>query len=101
MERGWQSASTLPIPGWISLTDDHINTVIAWINTRTCAQSRQYFGEHSGQLLSDTTPTVLSELALTAPKDLISSHRSLLNAVREHGLDAAYQALLTDETLRE
>ena len=101
MERGWQSASTLPAPGWISLTDDHISTVIAWINTSTWAESRQYFGEHSGQLLSDTTPAMLSKLALTAPQDLISFHRSLLNAVREHGLDSAYQSLLTDETLRE
>jgi hypothetical protein len=75
--------------------------VIDWINTSTWAESCEHFGEHSGQLLAGTTPTVLDELALTASDDLIGQHRGLLNAVREHGPDAAYQPLLADDTLRE
>ena len=88
MERGWQSASKLPVPDWISLTDDHIDTVIGWINTRTWGESRRYFHKNADQLLADTTTAVLGELALTAPQDLISAHRGLLNTVREHGLEA-------------
>jgi len=101
VEQVWRSVSTDPLPGWILVTDDHVNTVIGWLNTGTWAESRHYFGEHSGLLLADTTPAVLSELALTAPEDLISFHRSLLEAIREHGLDAAYWPLLSYEVLRE
>jgi hypothetical protein len=89
------------VPDWMYLTDDHITTVIDWVNTGTWAESRQYFRDHSGQLLADTTPTVLDELALTAPEGLIGQHRGLLDAVREHGLDAAYRPLLAEETLRK
>ena len=28
------------MPDWMHLTDDHINTVIDWINTATWAESR-------------------------------------------------------------
>ena len=75
--------------------------MIDWINTATWAESRGYFREHSGALLAGTTATVLGELALTAPENLIGQHRDLLEAVREHGLDAAYRPLLAGETLRE
>ena len=101
VEAAWQSPSTVPVPDWMSLTDDHINTVIDWISTATWAESRGYFHEHSGTLLAATTATVLGELSLTASEDLISQHRDLVEAVREHGLDAAYRPLLADETLRE
>ena len=101
VEAAWQSGRTGPVPSWMHLTDDHINTVIGWINTGAWTESRQYFGDHSGQLLSDTTSSVLDELSLRAPEDVIGQHRALLNAIREHGPDAAYQPLLTSETLRE
>ena len=101
VERAWQSPSTIPVPGWMSLTDDHINTVIDWINTATWAESRDYFHEHSGTLLAGTTATVLGELSLTASENLIGQPRDLVEAVREHGLDAAYRPLLAGETLRE
>ena len=97
----WQSMGTSPVPGWMRLTDDHIDTVIGWINTDRWAESRQYFGENSGRLLADTTPTVLSELALTAPENLISLHRNLLDAIGEHGLRCHLPAAAGDETLRE
>jgi len=100
-QEAWQCLSTVPMPGWIHLTDDHINTVIGWINTGTWAESQRYFRDHSSQLLADAAPTVLGELALTASEDLIRQHRDLLEAVREHGLDAAYRPLLASETLRE
>jgi len=101
VEEAWQSPSTLPVPDWMHLPDDHMNTVINWINTATWAESRGYFHEHSGTLLAGTTPTVLGELSLTASENLISQHRDLLDAVREHGLDAAYRPLLAGEILRE
>ena len=101
VEAAWQLASTRPVPGWMHLTDDHIDTVIGWIDSGTWAESRLYFGDHSGQLLSDTTTGVLDELSLRAPEDVIGQHRGLVNAIREHGPDAAYRPLLTRETLRE
>ena len=101
-KKAWQSASTAPVPDWIYLTDDHINTVIGWINIRTWAESRQYFSDHPDQLLAAaTTPVVLDELALAAPEGVIGHYRGLLNAIREHGLGTAYRPLLTDETLRK
>jgi hypothetical protein len=101
VEESWQSVSTGAVPGWLRLSDDQIDTVIGWIGTSTWAEARQYFADHSGQLLSGTTASVLDELALRAPQDLISQHRGLLDAIREHGPDAAYQPLLTSETLCE
>jgi len=101
VERAWQSLTSVPVPDWMYLTDDDINTVIGWIDTGTWAESRQYFGDHSGQLLADTTPTVLDELALTASEGLIAQHRGLLDVIREQGLDGAYQPLLLIDTLYE
>ena len=101
VEGAWSSLTTVPVPDWVYLTDDHINTVIDWITTATWAESRGYFHEHSGTLLAGTTATVLGELSLTAPGNLIGQYRDLVGAVREHGLDAAYRPLLAGETLRE
>ena len=94
VEQAWQSASTAPLPGWMYLTDDQIGTVISWINTGNWAESRSYFYDHAGQLLADQTITALDELALTASENLISQHSGLLDAARQHELDAAYQRLL-------
>jgi hypothetical protein len=101
VERAWQSLAAVPMPDWMDLTDDDINTVIGWITTGTWAESRQYFGDRSDRLLAHTTPTVLDELALTASESLITQHRRLLDVIREKGLDGAYQPLLLIDTLRE
>jgi DNA-binding FadR family transcriptional regulator len=53
------------------------------------AESRQYYAEHASRLLDTTTSTVLAELALIAPADLIDQHRRVLDAIREHGPDTA------------
>jgi hypothetical protein len=98
VENAWQSLATIPVPRWVRLSDDDITTVISWINTGTWAESRQYYAEHSSRLLDATTSTVLGELALTAPADLIGQHRRLLDAIREQGPDTAYQPLLASET---
>ena len=100
MKAAWQSTTTLPVPDWIGLTDDHITTIIDWINTTKWAGSRQYFIDHSGQLLSGTTQAALNELALTAPKDLIFVHLALLAlAQTPAGIDAAYESLEDDHSL--
>ena len=101
VEQAWHAASTARLPGWLHLTDDHIGTVIGWINTGTWAESRSYFHDHAGQLLADQTTTVLNELALTAPEDLIGQHCGLLSVARQYGPDAAYRPLLLTDTLDE
>jgi hypothetical protein len=83
------------------LTDENIDTVSGWINTRTWPKSRDYFRDHVDQLLADHTLTALDEVALTAPEGLIGQFRGLLEAVRENGLEAAYQPMLLAETFRE
>jgi hypothetical protein len=90
-----------PIPDWAYLTDDHIEKAIGWIMTRTWAESHHYFQQNLAELLTGTTVIVLDELALTAPADLIGQHRSLLDAIRERGIDTAYQALLLTDTLQQ
>jgi len=101
VQAAWQSLSTVPVPDWMYLSDEHTDMVIGWINNGTWAESRQYFSDHSGQLLANTTPIALNELALTAPEDLIGQHRDLLDAIREHGLDSAYQPLILADTLQQ
>jgi hypothetical protein len=87
------------------LTGEHINTVIdwinSWINSEAWAESAGYLHDHASQLLTDTTVIVLDELALTAPEDVITQHRILLDEIRARGLDAAYRVLLLTDTLRE
>jgi hypothetical protein len=97
VENAWKSLTTIPVPGWMHLSDDDITTAISWISASTWAESRQYYAEHATHLLDATTSTAIDELALLAPADLIDQHRRLLDAIREHGPDAAYQPLLTNE----
>jgi hypothetical protein len=96
-----RSAKMVPVPNWMYLTDDDIDSVVGWLDTGTWVESLQYFRDHSNQLLADVTRTVLDELALAGPEDLISQHRSLLDSIRENGLKAAYQALLPINILEE
>jgi hypothetical protein len=90
----WRSAHARPPPDWLYLTPEQLGAVTSWIGTGTWAESRQYFTEHLSQLSSDATFSVLDELALAAPGDVISAHRTLLDAILRDGLTAAYQPLL-------
>jgi tetratricopeptide (TPR) repeat protein len=101
VEAAWQLASTTPLPGWICLTDEQINTITAWINAATWADSREHFRDHARMLTGDTMSTVLDEVALTAPAYLIDSHRRLLEAIGADGLEVAYQPLLLANTVEQ
>jgi tetratricopeptide (TPR) repeat protein len=95
----WQSVSAHPIPDWMYLTDDEIDSVAAWINTETWAQSLQYLRDHSDLLLSDATPIALDELSLSDKEGLIGQHRDLLDMIHENGLDNAYKRIMGIDVL--
>jgi hypothetical protein len=100
-ERAWQSVSPSPLPDWVSLSESHVDTAIDWILTRTAADSHAYFLDHVSELLSPAIVTILEEIALSAPAEVIDQHRALLEAGREHRLDEAYRPLLLRDALEE
>ena len=99
VERAWQFVNLMPLPDWIHLSDNDFKTLTDWISTSTWVESRDYFEEHSDRLLASATPTALRELALMASDGMVEQHRTLLDAVRVDGIDAAYRPLLLSETL--
>jgi hypothetical protein len=100
IDRKWAELSDIPPPRWLHLTDAEIRLVIDWINTETWGESHTFASEHAERLLATTTDVVLDELELRAPGRQIETHRELLQAVRGHGIDAAYRPLLLDDVLR-
>ena len=97
----WRVTLGLPMPEWIYLKDDHVSTMMGWLDTTTWAESRRYFTDHASELLDQTASTALDEIALTALAELVNQHRGLLAAIREQGPDAVYQPLLLGDTARQ
>jgi tetratricopeptide (TPR) repeat protein len=88
-----------PLPVWLR----HPNTnrelaraVTTWIGTQDWATSKAMLRENATNLLTDTAEAALEDLidANPASEDL-HEHLALLRSVRVHGLDAAYEAHLT------
>ena len=100
IERAWQSAGVFRLPDWIYLSDEYIDLVIGWININSAVEARNYLEEHR-ELLSPAAGTVLDELALRAPADLIDQYRLLLTDARKNGIANAYWTLVLAELLRE
>jgi hypothetical protein len=100
-KRAWQSVSPTSLPDWVRLSDEHLATVMEWINAPTGTDSRAYFHAHASELAGPEIGTVLDEFALSAPADVIDRHRALLVAQREHRLDDAYHPLLLADALHE
>jgi hypothetical protein len=101
VKTAWSAVTEAAMPEWVQLTDDDIRVVIDWINTTTWAESRDYLNEHTDRMTAATTDSVLDEIALKAPTEVIEQHRALLAAARSQGADAAYRRFLLTDTLRE
>jgi hypothetical protein len=94
----WDKATKSPVPNWMRLTDEEIQTVVDWVSTGTWSESLAYYESHAVQLQGPGTDAVLDELALRlgggAAGSSIAVHRAILILSNgTPGTEAAYRCL--------
>jgi tetratricopeptide (TPR) repeat protein len=96
----WQEKAGT-IPRWLQLDPAHEWRVIAWWNTGNWRLSRDYLKSYPA-LLDASTDIVLEEFGLQGiDKNLLDTHRQLLDDARKLGADAAYAPLLAALEVKE
>lgn len=98
VHRTWRALTGTEPPGWLTLTDEQLNTVTDWITTPTWTDSKAFLVTHIEELLAPPAAVALDELHLLDPA-LADQHRQLLDLVREHGVDSAYLPLVLRDLL--
>jgi tetratricopeptide (TPR) repeat protein len=87
-------------PEWLLVDEDALRAATDWINTPTWETSQGFLSANADRLLTKEGETALAELALaTQDSPLVSQHQAILQAVRQHGVDATYRPLLMLDTI--
>ncbi len=94
-DAAWREATGEALPAWLALESEHVKRVEQWLAASPATASRQFFAEHAGELLAESTDLALEEIALgfRHPSE-IEGFRQLLAQARADGVDEAYRPLL-------
>ena len=90
-QQAWNQVTAIPLPDWLSLTDEIRDAVINWVKCPTVSASRDYFEAHAAELLAPTADLVFEEPAFRVPTDVIEWHRAVRVAVVQYGIAVAYE----------
>ncbi|WP_343242962.1 tetratricopeptide repeat protein [Streptomyces sp. SID12501] len=97
LEESWRQETGTPTPAWLSLSDETLDLVEAWMSTRTWADSQEFWSANIDALASEDASTALAEFALVAP--VADQHRAILDAIRSEGAAGVYHTLILRDQL--
>jgi hypothetical protein len=99
LEQTWRQRTTDPLPTWLSLSDETLNLVAAWINTSTWQESQDFWTRHADRLSREDASTALAEFALIAP--VAEQHQRLRQRILSEGPDPVFRDLILRDRLTE
>ncbi|MEW2068107.1 tetratricopeptide repeat protein [Streptomyces sp. NPDC007346] len=96
----WEDETFTPVPDWLALPQETLDTVSAWMFTPNWPRSRDFWSGNAEVLGSEEAATALDELAILDPHGA-QRHATLRDAVLVHGVTAAYDPLILSDQLAE
>ena len=90
-DAAWSSFSGEPAPSWLEFDVAHGDVVVAWLNTSTWLDSREFLAAHP-ELLEPRTELHLVEVGDNAP-ELLAVHLELIRAAREGTAEGVFDRL--------
>jgi hypothetical protein len=98
-DAAWTAAGEV-VQDWMTIPLETELTVLAWWNTPTWRQSRDYLLGHP-EILTPVTDTILEELRGKVEAALLERHLELRADAEAHGVEHAYAPVLADLLLDE
>ncbi len=97
LENLWQQETGVQAPAWLSLSEETLDLVKAWMSTRSWAESQQFWSDHANTLVSEDASTALAEFALVTP--VADQHRAILDTIRSEGAAGVFHGLILRDQL--
>ncbi len=99
-DAAWAAADQAQ-PTWLLLDQATADLIYAWFATPTWRASLDFARNHLDALLAPLARLALDEIALLGDEALIATHRAILDAIGENGVDAAYEPFILPEIIGE
>ncbi|XUZ28552.1 tetratricopeptide repeat protein [Streptomyces sp. RMIT01] len=96
----WEEETFTPVPDWLALSREALDTVGAWVFAPNWPRSRDFWSRNAEVLGSAQAAVALEELAIVHPRGA-RRHALLREAVLVHGVTAAYDPLILQEQLAQ
>ncbi|MEW2121338.1 tetratricopeptide repeat protein, partial [Streptomyces sp. NPDC005474] len=99
LERLWQQETDTPLPDWLSLPEETLESVLEWMSTPTWSDSQEFWERHADTLSSDAAMTALDEYALVT--SIAEQHQELRKLILSESAHAVFQELILRDQLTE
>ncbi len=93
LDRHFKHATGKPPPQWLTVDRSLLASALAWVETDTYSEERDYLDAHS-ELLDPTADIAVREALLRVPDNEAQRYRALRESARAEGVEAAYRPLL-------
>jgi tetratricopeptide (TPR) repeat protein len=99
-EDNWVRHTGMPVPAWLTVESEALNSARAWVATDSYTAERDYLSAHS-ELLQAAADTAVAEALLSLTEDEAGRYNALREAAQQDSIDAAYRPLLLTILARE
>ncbi|MFC8660381.1 tetratricopeptide repeat protein [Streptomyces parvus] len=96
----WEEETFTPVPDWLGLSRETLDTVSAWMFAPNWPRSRDFWSRNAEVLGGEQAAVALDELAVLHQRGA-QRHALLREAVLLHGVTAAYDPLILQEQLAQ